>query len=197
MTKEQLADQLQPAITKLITDFVAQKSPESQKAQEALDALEEDKAKVIRALGGADSPAAKAAIAAIQKQQDSLTLDPSKDQMHNRRHAAWALVHAANNLKLPVRLREDTRRSQGPAPTAERQRSRITKADLTAATDAVYRVLPPAGTRDTDCLAVDAIATASGLDKDLTRSALGKLKRDGRAESNGRRGPGGGWRRVK
>jgi hypothetical protein len=193
MTKEQLADSIEQAIAKLVEEFVDQPSPEAKKAQARFDELESDKRKVLQALDEAN-PAAKAAVSAIESEQQQLDTEDRKSLQNNRRHAAWAMVHAANNLRLPVMLKKTARTPATSNGNASHRR--IPAKDIEAAAEKVLKSLPPQSTPDERCFDLATITDDTELEKSVVRSALGKLKRDGRAESNGKRGMAGGWRKA-
>jgi cysteinyl-tRNA synthetase len=190
ITKEKLSEQLVKAMKKSVEDFVSQTSPEATEAQAAYDELEKEKAKVTKALG--EGVATDAALKALDKEQSKLDLDDKKGTANNRKHAAWAVVAASNEFKLPVALRKSAVGSRASSGT----RSRLSKAEIEEASEAVLKALPPKNTGDDNCMAIGDIADATSLDADTVKSALGKLKRDEKAASNGKRGSGGGWRRA-
>lgn len=190
-TKEQLGDRILKSIQKDVEAFIAQPSPEAEQAQREFDALEDQKKTAEKALG-TDSAAYKAALKAIEKEQAKLDTEDKKGQQNNRKHAAWAIVYVANHLKLPVMLKKAALGERGGAGA----RMRMSNAELADVAETVLADLPPKSTKDENCKRLTEIGESTNLDSDTIKRALSKLKRDGKATSNGIRGGGGGWRKA-
>ncbi|MEM6504037.1 MAG: hypothetical protein AAF711_01075 [Planctomycetota bacterium] len=186
MTKETLIEQLTGAIRSLVDRYKAQKSEAALKVE-----AEQAKLEKLRDELGEDSPA----YAGLEKVIAGLGYDPGADEKRRLQEASLALVAAANAVGLKVALRKVAGRS-GSGSTSGGTRTRMSSAALEEASEKIHKVLPPANTGDDNCKPIGAIAEESGFDPAVVRSALSKLKRDGWAESNGRRGQAGGWRKA-
>lgn len=160
-TKEKLADSIEKAIKKIVGDYVSQQSPEAAAAQKEFDTLENQKQAANKALG-ADSAAAKAAVKALEKEQKKLDTDDAKGEANNRKHAAWAVVHACNNLKLPVKLKASKAASVGGGG-----RTNVSKEEREAAIKAILKAVGKTaeGKKSGD------IREAVGVDKKVFDSA--------------------------
>ena len=99
---------------------------------------------------------------------------------------AVGLKHAA--LDAGVRLEIGNNHRQ---PSSESDR--LTKDELSAAAEKIYRALPQVNGR---YFSIGDLSSSTGLPTGAIKSALGRLKREKRAVSNGKRGGAGGWRRV-
>lgn len=190
-TKEQLADRLVKAMKKDLEAFIGQQSPEAAEAKAAYEELEKQKAAAAKALGE-DSAAYAGAVKAIEKEQSKLDTDDKKGEANNRKHAALALVIAAREFKLPVALRK----SATSSGSGTGSRSRMSTKELADACEVVLKALPAKSVPDDKCKSIGELADATNLDANTVKSALSKMKRDGSAESNGKRGTGGGWRKA-
>ena len=191
MSRDQLTNSIRDSIKGTVENFISQKSEAAQKAEAERAKLQEFKQQL-----GEGSLALKG----IEKAIRDLEHDPSADEKVRRQEAAFALVTFANELKLPVQLAKRSRRSSS-GTRASRGSSgggggRMSQDEMERVADAVYDTLPPAGTTDDECLSKDEIADQAGVDRSALDSALLKLRRDGKAETNGKRGPSAGWRRA-
>jgi len=198
LTKERLVDLLRPAMKDPIDQYAAQKSAAATKAEADRAELEKVKAQL-----GADSPAA----AELDRAIKSLEHDPGTDRKARLREAAIAVVAVCNELGVPVEVKKPrSATGSGAASTASLsaeegkksggKRKRTSPAEIERLSQLVRKSLPPASTSDARCKTIEDITNETGLSKDEVRSALSKLKREGDAESNGFRGPRGGWRKA-
>jgi hypothetical protein len=194
VTKEQLADQLNKAITPLIEKFIAQPSPEAADSDEHRSRLEKQKSDAAKVFEEG-SAALNAAISALEDEIKGLKIDGRTQQKQNRQLASEALIVVTNSLRLPVKLK-NTGRGAGRSASASGsaggsgRRSRKTNEQMEQEANSVLKALPAASK---DFVPKATIADKVGFDP---QSALLKLKRDGYAESNGVRGAGGGWRKA-
>lgn len=193
MNKEQLTDKLRVAISPLIEEFSAQPSPGSAANEEKRKAIEERREAVRKSLGE-DDPAYRAASDVLDQALDGLKISDAHQRKENLRIAAEALIHVTNTLRLPVKLKTKTESGLsggGKAGTpGDGRRFRKTAKMLAEETTAVLKALPRSGSA---FMPKGEINEKVGFD---STSALLKLKREGQANSNGRRGSGGGWRRA-
>ncbi len=165
MTKEQLSERIDSAISGMIKDFLSQPSPESIQAEKDFKALEEQK-QAARALGE-DSAAYKAAAKEIEKQQKALDQSDAKGQQTNRRQAAWAVVHVCNTLRVPVALKKAAPVSGGNgAPAETRSRGRRPKEQIEQERAAIL------GAMSKKRQSPQEIAEKADLDLDSVRSDL-------------------------
>ena len=83
-------------------------------------------------------------------------------------------------------------------PTASRvgRRKRMTRQETEELSGRIYAKLPSASTSDANCETVSSLADKTGIEPQTVTVMLQKLRRDGYAESNGRRGLAGGWRKA-
>ncbi|MEM6333794.1 MAG: hypothetical protein AAF823_10700 [Planctomycetota bacterium] len=195
LTKERLIDLLRPVMTEPIETYASQKSDKALEAEAEVAKIEQLKEQL-----GADSPAVKALEEAIS----TLAFDPNDDRKARLRDAAVAVVAICNELKVPVEVKRPkpapgTVASPAAAPAAAekpKKRKRTPPAEIERLALLVRKALPPASTSDARCKTIEQISDETGVSKDEVRSALSKLKREGDAESNGFRGPRGGWRKA-
>ena len=194
MTKEQLSDKLQSALTPIVESFVKQASPAASAQEDQRKAIEERRENARKSLGD-DDEAFRAANSVLDRQLDELKVSDADQRKENRRLAAEALVHVTNNLRLPLKLKPKnaagTPGAGGKAGTAnDGRRNRKSGEVLAREVAAVVKALPRAASA---FVPKSDITEKVGFDP---TSALLKLKRTGEAVSNGRRGAGGGWRRA-
>lgn len=193
MTKEQLSDKLRAAISPLIEDFSAQPSPGSSANEEKRKEIEERR-EILRKGLGEDDPAYRAASDVLNQALDGLKLSESQQRKENLRIAAEALIHVTNTLRMPMKLKTKAESGLGAASKAgtstDGRRFRKTAKALAEETAAVMKILPRS---NAGYMSKGEINEKVGFD---ATSALLKLKREGEANSNGRRGSGGGWRKV-
>ncbi len=184
MSKEQLTDQIRDAISPLVERYAAQKS------QRAIDMEKQaEEIELMRKKLGEDSPAYKALQGAI----DMLEADPGADRKQRLEDASLAVVAAGNDLGLKLRLRRQPGRTAGKTSG---RRTRMSSADSADMAEKVLGVLPPPSTKTEKCMSKEDIAQKTGIDSSKLQSVLLRLKREGKAESNGKRGLAGGWRRA-
>ncbi len=193
MNKEQLSDKLQAAIHPLIEEFIGQPSPGASAKEEERAAVEKRRENARKSLGEED-PAFRAANDVLDQLLEALQVSSTDQKKENRRIAAEALIHVTNGLRLPVKLKPKSetggRKPGGRAGTAaDGRRNRKTAEVLARETAAVVKALPRAAAA---FVPKSDITEKVGFDP---TSALLKLKREGVAVSNGRRGSGGGWRK--
>ncbi|MEM9294647.1 MAG: hypothetical protein AAGA57_02505 [Planctomycetota bacterium] len=187
MTREQLADRLSDMLKPVVERYADQKSAIALRAEAEIQKIEQ-----LKATLGEDSPA----VAKLQEAVEMLDYDGTSNRKARLQEASFALVHAANSLGLKVQLRA-AGKGRGRAPAAPgAKRTRMSRADIASAADAILKTLPPKNTGDDNCKPKSEIADDTGLPASAVDSALLRLKREGRATSNGRRGAGGGWRRA-
>lgn len=192
-TKLQLADKIEAAIKDIVSQFVDQKSPEAIEAQKRFDELEDQKkaaAKVLKEgsiayLGAAD---------AIEKEQKSLDLNDAHGAKSNRLHAAWAIVHACNNLKLPVSLKQtkDSGSNGNGNGVGGKKIIRRTPEAIAADKKAILKALSTKEfTSTADIKAKSGIAESRVLSMTLQSLAMDKL-----AKSNKKKGSAGAWKKI-
>ncbi|MEM7682339.1 MAG: hypothetical protein AAF288_10330 [Planctomycetota bacterium] len=187
MTREQLADRLGELLRPVIDRYADQKSALALRAEAEIHKIEQ-----LKTTLGADSPA----VAKLQEAVEALDYNGASNRKMRMEEASFALVHAANSLGLKIQLRSAGKGRGRPAgSTGGAKRTRMTRAAIADAAAQILKTLPPKNTGDDNCKAKGDIAEDTGLPQSAVDSALLRLKREGKAESNGRRGAGGGWRR--
>ncbi|BAM02749.1 hypothetical protein [Phycisphaera mikurensis] len=190
MTKEQLSDKIRAALTPLVEDFVAQPSPGANATEEQRVAIERRRQSVRESLGE-DDPAYKAASEVLDESLRNLSVSNASQKKENLRLVAEALVVVTNGLRVPVKLKpKGETRSSAAAQKTDGRRNRKSSETLAEETAAVLKALPRASAA---FVPKSDITEKVGFDP---TSALLKLKREGNAVSNGRRGAGGGWRKA-
>ncbi|MEM1208880.1 MAG: hypothetical protein AAGI54_06380 [Planctomycetota bacterium] len=193
MTKERLVDLLRPAMSDSIEKFASQKSDKALEAEAEIAKIES-----LKSTLGEGSPA----LAELDKAVAALAYDPADDRKARLRDAAIAVATICNQLGVPIEVKKPrvpaaaTTTAEPAAKPATGKRRRTSPAEIERLSQLVRKSLPPASTSDARCKTIEDITSDTGLSKDEVRSALSKLKRDGDAESNGFRGPRGGWRKA-
>lgn len=194
MSKERLVDLLRPEMGDRIEKFASQKSDKALEAEAEIAKIES-----LKSTLGEGSPA----LAELDRAVQALAYNPADDRKARLRDAAIAVVAICNELGVPVEVKKprvSAASSQAPAAPAAKpaggKRRRTSPAEIERLSQLVRKALPPASTSDARCKTIEDITADTGLSKDEVRSALSKLKREGDAESNGFRGPRGGWRKA-
>jgi hypothetical protein len=147
----------------------------------------------------------KAARAATEERerikQQITTLEAQRNALSEQIDGLWKELEAIDD-RIVVGLKEAARAagvklelSNGKSKTVSKDGSKsMSSAEAVAAADAVYGALPPKSGKTFTSQA--DLAAKIGMDGAVVQKALGKLKRDGRAKSNGKRGRQGGWQRA-
>jgi hypothetical protein len=198
LTKERLVDLLMPAMKQPIEQFAAQKSEAATKAESEIAEINK-----LKATLGQDSPA----VAELNNAIKTLEHNPDTDRKARLRDAAIAVVTVCNGLGVPVEVKKPKANpgsangtggdaAEPAGRSSKNRRKRLSSAEIDRFGQLVLKALPPASTSDARCKSIEAISDDTGLSKDEVRSALNKLKREGDAETNGSRGPKGGWRKA-
>lgn len=191
VTKLQLADKIEAAIKDAVSQFVAQKSPEALEAQKRFDELEEQKRMAAKALKEG-SVAYIGAASAIEKEQKNLDVSDSHGNKSNRIHAAWAVVHACNNLKLPVALKQTKDNHSNGNGVGGRKIIRRTPEAIAADKKAILKTLSTKEfTSTADIKAKSGISESRVLSMTLQSLAVDKL-----AKSNKKKGSAGAWKKL-
>lgn len=189
MTSNQLVNQIRKAIKGPVEEFLKQPSEAAKEQETAKAQIEKAKQELAKTLGGKDNSAYKAAAASLDAEAKNTGVDGRSEQAARRREAAAALVEAAGDLKLPVRIKPNKKTGKPGRPRGSRKR--MTAAEMAGAVDKIHKALPD---KKSEFISKSELAKKVGFDPS---SVLLKMKRDGTAVSNGRRGVGGGWRRGK
>ena len=191
MTQEELSQQLLSQIEDTINEFLDQPSPSAARGEDHREAIESAKAGLAKTLGE-DSASYRNAVAALEDDAASVEVSAKEQRKENLVLAAAALVDAAKELKLPVQVKQTKggKPGRGGRGSGGRRR-RMTASEMNDAVEKVFNALPKGANT---YVSRNELREEVGFDPG---SVLLKMKREGSAISNGRRGAGGGWRRGK
>lgn len=188
MTKEQLVDRIRQALSYELRSFLEQMTSEEQAYQ----------AQIANATAQAEAaPFPEIAKAWKEKAKD---LQANKPDLSagRRQEAALALKVVANEFRLPLELRpsatETTKSAKGAGKgvqAAKESGKRMKRSDMQKLLAAVIAALPADGA----WARISELAEKAGASTGDVRSALLRLKREGQAQSNGRKGLAGAWKR--
>ena len=170
----------QKALKPLVEGYIQQIPSIDEKTQKMLTAFDA----AIDAVGP-DTPEGKN----IAKQKAKLEPDIAKLRKQRTQEVSEALVMACNSLRLSVSLKKA--KHSGASSNGSVQR--LPKADLEEACKKILKTLP---TKSGKFLNGAHVAEKLDLEPVVLRSALAKLKRDGLAVSNGKKGRAGGYRKA-
>ncbi|MCH7490030.1 MAG: hypothetical protein IID05_04970 [Gemmatimonadetes bacterium] len=126
---------------------------------------------------------------AVAKQKARLEPDTASLKKKRIQEVSQALVMACNNLRLPVSVKK-AKRSGG---SSDGSVGRLPRAELEAACQKILKTLP---SKSGKYLNGAEVAKNVDLTPVVLRSALSKLKRDGLAVTNGKKGMAGGYRKA-
>lgn len=178
-----MATALDRAIKPLVEGYLNQVPSIDEATKKKLDALEA----AIQAVGP-DTQEGKA----IAKQKARLEPDVSSLKKKRIQEVSEAIVMACNNHRLAV-MAKKVKRAGAPSGGGGATGGRLPKDELEAACQAVLKVIPP---KSGKYMNGAEVAEKAKIDPAVAKSALGKLKRDERIESNGFKGKKGGYRKA-
>ena len=170
----------QRALKPLVEGYLNQIPAIDADTQKKLDALDA----AIQALGP-DTPEGKA----IAKQKAKLEPDVARLRKQRTQEVSEALVMASSSLRLSVALKK-TKHSSGSSNGSVQ---RLPKEQLEEACQKILKSLP---SKSGKFLNGADVAEKVDLTPVVLRSALAKLKREGLAITNGKKGRAGGYRRA-
>lgn len=175
-----MATAIQDAIKGKIDGYANQVPAIDADTQKKIDVLDES----IDAFGTESKEGKR-----LAKMKASIMPDMKKLRARRLREVAEAVVIATNNMHLPLMLKKAGKASGSTGGG----HNRMSSADMGKACSAVVKALP---SKSGKYLPKGEIAKKAKLDGATVTAALGKLKRDGEAASNGMRGQAGGWRKA-
>ena len=190
MNQEELSQRLLDQIEDTINEFLDQPSPSAAANEDHREAIEHAKAGLAKTLGE-DSASYRNAVAALEEDAAGSKVPAREQRKENLTLAAAALVDAAKSLKLPIQVKATKNGKGGRTRKGSGRRRRMTAAQMQEAVSQVFDALPKGN---------NTFASRAELSETLgfdPGTVLLKMKREGSAISNGRRGAGGGWRRGK
>lgn len=190
MTKEQLTNEFLRALKDPIKKFTDAPSEASREVESMEKENASKKKELARVFGGTDSAAYKAAAAELDHEVHSSKPDRRSENAQRRRQIAEALMVVANEHRLPLQLKKPVK-AGGSGAKGGGRRGRMTREQMNGAVQSVYDALPE---KKGEFMAKSELAEKVGFDP---QSVLLKMKREGTAQTNGMRGPGGAWRRGK
>ncbi len=182
LTKEQLSDRIRTVLTTELKAFLDQASPEEGAYQAQ---IEEAKAK-------AAAETVKVVADAWRQQARQLEAERPDLSAARRREAALAVMIVTNALRLPLELRGTATVAAKPAgKPAKGEGKRMSRAVMQQLVASLFDAFPTNGS----WIKISQLAEVVGAEISDVRSALLRLKRENKAESNGQKGKGGAWKR--
>lgn len=182
ITKEMLADRIRSVVSHEVKAFLDQMSHEEAAYQAQ---IEEFKAQAAAAT-------LKSVADAWKSEAKRLEADRPDTSATRRQAAAMAVLFITNELRLPLQLKGAAQEASKPAKAAaEKSGKRMPRAVMQQLLGNLIKAFPADGS----FIRIAELAEKTGADISDVRSALLRLKREGKAESNGRKGKGGAWKR--
>ncbi len=182
LTKEQLSDRIRTVLTHEIKAFLDQSSPEEADYQ----------AKIEEAKAKAAAETVKVVADAWKQQAKQLEAERPDSSVARRRDAALAVMIVTNALRLPLELKGSPAVVAKPAGKAQKgEGKRMPRAVMQKLAANLLAAFPTNGT----WIKISQLAETVEAEISDVRSALLRLKRENKAESNGQKGKGGAWKR--
>lgn len=196
ITKEQLAERLIALMRDDVLEFLEQSSPGSIKNKREYDRLEKQKKLIKAAVTNKEERAAE--LAAIDDLQAGLDFTGLQSTGKYAKSAAKAIVIAAKHYGLPVILDEKEKYNVASTKAVKRlsaDHTKVSKHRLILISEQLLELLPPSKAHADDCISLSELARKIGKSENVTKLALMRLKRNGVATTNHRKGRASGWRR--
>lgn len=181
LTKEQLSDRIRQAISADLRAFLEQKSPVEAEHQ----------AKIAQALAQAEAAPFPEIAKAWKEKAKQFAAEKPDQSAARRQEAALALKIVANEFRLPLELRVAAGDAPKSAKSAKESGKRMKRSEMQKLLSDLLAAFPTGGA----WIRIAELAEKTGADVSDVRSALLRLKREDKVESNGRKGMAGAWKR--